>query len=322
MNANGDLFISDFSHFAIRKVTMIHAPTGQPSRQPTMQPSSQPTQQPTTQPISEPTQQPTMQPSTEPTMQPSSQPTQQPTLQPFSEPTQQPTMQPSTQPTMQPFSEPSSAPSYVKMSWDVVETHKRHRKGGQCDNSCSMHGTCEKNYNCKCYTDLKGEPEWTGPDCSLRTCPKDVVWVGQVVNANNLHPWEECSNRGLCDRKTGLCGCFPGYEGVACQRSVCPMDCNGQGICLPETLLAARAGRVYSAPWDAGKAIGCVCDPGFRGPACDQRECPSGPDPLDGYGNEAGRDCSGRGLCDYSQGTCSCFSGFYGSKCQHQTALY
>jgi hypothetical protein len=50
-------------------------------------------------------------------------------------------------------------------------------------------------------------------------------------------------------------------------------------------------------------------------------ECPSGADVLKGYGNEAGRDCSGRGLCDYSSGICSCFHGYYGTKCEYQTVL-
>ena len=50
-------------------------------------------------------------------------------------------------------------------------------------------------------------------------------------------------------------------------------------------------------------------------------ECPSGADVLKGYGNEAGRDCSGRGLCDYSAGICSCFHGYYGTKCEYQTVL-
>jgi hypothetical protein len=50
-------------------------------------------------------------------------------------------------------------------------------------------------------------------------------------------------------------------------------------------------------------------------------ECPSGADVLKGYGNEAGRDCSGRGLCDYSSGICSCFHGYYGTKCEFQTVL-
>ena len=34
-----------------------------------------------------------------------------------------------------------------------------------------------------------------------------------------------------------------------------------------------------------------------------------------------GRDCSGRGLCDYDSGLCKCFSGYYGTKCQIQTVL-
>jgi len=32
-------------------------------------------------------------------------------------------------------------------------------------------------------------------------------------------------------------------------------------------------------------------------------------------GNEAGRDCSGRGVCDYEFGECRCFAGFGGEEC-------
>lgn len=211
-----------------------------------------------------------------------------------------------------------TAESYGQTTWDVK---KRHRVGGLCENGCSGHGSCVVNQNCLCYTGMDGEPEWTGPDCSLRTCPRDYAWVGDVVNANDLHPWAECSNRGSCDRKTGVCSCFPGYDGVACQRFACPNNCNDRGTCWPEKHLAVKASRVYDSPWDSMKAVGCLCDSGYRGPSCEFQECPSGADPLDGYGNEAGRDCSGRGLCDYGSGTCNCFSGFYGTRCQYQTTL-
>merc|ERR1712216_469168 len=54
--------------------------------------------------------------------------------------------------------------------------------------------------------------------------------------------------------------------------------------------------------WDANKHVGCVCDLGARGPDCSLEECPSGSDVLLGKGNNFGRDCSGRGICDYSSG--------------------
>lgn len=190
-----------------------------------------------------------------------------------------------------------------------------------CDNHCSAHGSCQVNNNCACFLGLDGEAEWTGPDCSLRTCPKDFAWVGSVVGSNDLHPWVECSNKGVCDRKTGMCECFTGYDGLACQRATCLNKCNHRGFCYPEKILAHKAGRVYTTPWDAVKSVGCLCDPGFRGPACELQECPSGADPLNGFGNEAGRECSGRGLCDFKRGTCSCFTGFFGTACQHQVVL-
>nr|BAI39491.1 mastigoneme protein [Ochromonas danica] len=218
---------------------------------------------------------------------------------------------------------PTSMPTYIIEPWgqDIWDKKRRIRSGGLCDNSCSGHGICTLNNNCKCYVGSDGEDDWTGPDCSLRTCPKDYAWVGEVIGANDLHPRVECSNKGICNRQTGMCECFLGYDGIACQRSMCPENCNYRGACFPERILADKAGRKYEVPWDAMKAVGCLCDVGYRGPACDEQECPSGPDPLDGFGNEAGRDCSGRGVCNYDSGLCTCFSGFFGNRCQHQTVL-
>jgi hypothetical protein len=184
-----------------------------------------------------------------------------------------------------------------------------------CPNLCNGVGTCDIYDRCICNRGVDGEPLYIGSDCSLRTCPKGVAWVGDVVSSNNVHPLAECSNKGICNRKTGACMCFENYEGLACERNICPKDCSDQGECYTQKQLADEAGRIYSTPWDSNKQTGCVCDAGFRGYDCSLIECPSGPDPLLGAGNEAGRECSGRGICRFDRGVCDCFIGFGGLKC-------
>merc|ERR1711939_1005958 len=144
--------------------------------------------------------------------------------------------------------------------------------------------------------------------CSVRTCPKSAAWVDYATSDNGAHAKVECSMKGSCDRKTG-------------ERSVCPSNCNNRGRCIIQEQLAYEASKTYSEPWDALKEVGCVCDLGARGPDCSLEECPSGSDVLLGKGNNFGRDCSGRGLCDYSSGLCKCFQGYFGTKCQSQTIL-
>lgn len=61
-----------------------------------------------------------------------------------------------------------------------------------------------------------------------------VADTAGVVIDNAAHDYAECSNKGLCDRKTGECECLPGYDGHACQRASCPTDAKtvnpGSGI--------------------------------------------------------------------------------------------
>merc|ERR1719174_2962778 len=55
-----------------------------------------------------------------------------------------------------------------------------------CPNSCSGHGTCDRYDACTCFletpinvTHFDGliiEMEWTGADCSRRTCPRGISW--------------------------------------------------------------------------------------------------------------------------------------------------
>lgn len=95
---------------------------------------------------------------------------------------------------------------------------------------------------------------------------------------NEAHFYRECSNKGLCDRSTGLCDCFPGYEGEGCVRTACPNDCSGHGTCN----LISNADDTnddYSA-WDNDKTQVCECDAGYDGPDCSMRSCPHGADPV------------------------------------------
>jgi len=67
-------------------------------------------------------------------------------------------------------------------------------------------------------------------------------WAGDFnADDDEGHYYMECSNRGLCDRKTGTCECFDGYAGASCQRQQCPNDCSGHGTCATVTELASTS---------------------------------------------------------------------------------
>jgi hypothetical protein len=108
---------------------------------------------------------------------------------------------------------------------------------------------------------------------------------------NTAHYYMECSNKGICDRATGTCGCFPGYEGSGCQRASCPVTsagvCSGHGTCETiSTLATVDNGNIYKL-WDEHATMGCLCDGGYSGADCSERICKYGADPLyfDDYAN-------------------------------------
>jgi len=183
----------------------------------------------------------------------------------------------------------------------------------ECPNACSGHGTCGSFDMCTCYR------KWQAADCSQRTCPFDLAHVdtpkgdldhsnsitaGSIITTSTVYPkgtqemypsmtdhegtvltntahyYMECSNKGICDRKTGECECFDGYDGTACQRASCPNDCSGHGTCETIAELAFDEYENVYALWDADKTMGCACDSGYNGADCSARQCKVGVDPL------------------------------------------
>lgn len=214
-----------------------------------------------------------------------------------------------------------------------------------CPNGCSGHGTCDSNDVCTCYTEGKktyfgaaNDPlagtdyfaetttqqmndAYTGADCSLRTCPKGMSFSRLDAAKTGHQDDVECSDRGICNHDTGVCECVPGWEGAACHKASCPNDCSGHGVCQSNLAMAVDAGTRFVGGWDSGLQLGCKCDAGYRGYDCSKKECPSTSDPLGFEGAEKGRDCSGRGMCDYSSGKCQCFAGYTGVSCASVQAL-
>jgi len=148
---------------------------------------------------------------------------------------------------------------------------------------------------CSCYDNWGVGLSHDSGDCSDRICPFEMAWVDTPNKKGAFHKYAECANRGICNRETGECTCFEGYEGKACQRTSCPNDCSGHGTCeyIEDMHYAATWNdytnqffiedpKVFSyTDWDNRKIRGCVCDATYGDVDCSKRMCPYGNDVLD-----------------------------------------
>lgn len=134
--------------------------------------------------------------------------------------------------------------------------------------------------------DLNHDGQINGDEVKSEWYPKSGLSenMANEVTATRAHRYAECSNVGLCDRTSGDCKCFPGYEGSACQRHSCPTAvegtyCSGHGIC--ESTGDYYKVKASETPnWEFDKFYKCKCDKGWDGIMCDSRICPTGIDPV------------------------------------------
>jgi len=130
-----------------------------------------------------------------------------------------------------------------------------------CDNSCSGHGVCLDNAVCQCYEGWGMGLSYDSGDCSQRICPFEYAWVDTPDRIGDHHKYIECSAKGICNRDSGECECFPGYEGKACARTTCPNDCSGHGQCIYldnepfKTVIGDYNNHKYGVTYDEEKVI-------------------------------------------------------------------
>merc|ERR1719313_567962 len=187
----------------------------------------------------------------------------------------------------------------------------------ECPNACSGHGSCGAFDECVCFPNWQ-EADCSGRTCPFAAAhvdtpkgdldgsadalsgPSQNVVSGSMVYphgtteqypymadsagtqlTNTGHAYAECGNKGICDRGSGECECFPGYAGAGCQKATCAdPTCSGHGICMNAQNLAAQDhDNVYNL-WDAEVGFSCLCEPGYSGPTCASKMCKYGIDPL------------------------------------------
>jgi hypothetical protein len=165
--------------------------------------------------------------------------------------------------------------------------------GSRCPNDCGvfsapMRGRCSAALVsvCECVAPFSGP----APDCSERPCPAAPSWFDQPEDSKTAHTSVAlCSHRGTCAHSDGTCRCEEGFEGDACERTVCPgtsradgIACSGHGRCvtLRDAGWESQTLPGHADGWDAERIRGCICDAGWLGRACDEPQCPLGVDPL------------------------------------------
>ncbi|VDN02037.1 unnamed protein product [Thelazia callipaeda] len=172
------------------------------------------------------------------------------------------------------------------------------------DPQCGGHGIC---YNEKCYC----EEGYGGERCEQSYWSKSCGDYETKTKTNSIGD-SVCGSRGKFNSESDRCICIPGFHGKRCELERCDVECH-HGSC--------------------GNGI-CVCDEGWTGMDCSERQCLPGCE-LHGHCNNgtcictkgwngancyiAGcvNDCNGNGACELFSGEwkCACYTSYFGANC-------
>ena len=137
--------------------------------------------------------------------------------------------------------------------------------------------------------------------------PYRLVLVAAAVVATTSTCPNSCSHRGVCSAATGLCTCYPGFDGSDCSLKACPHGLGGWKmrrrqvrVMLVAPASTAAFARARTIAQDAVSATW----PPASAPAAARGVAPTAP-----LGCAPARHMLGQGRCVGATGTCECDSG-------------
>jgi hypothetical protein len=154
---------------------------------------------------------------------------------------------------------------------------------------CSNRGFCSSlTGSCICDSDFDGDA------CERSRCPVGELTIEDLLQAEEKRI-APCSGHGRCISMRNAGQNVRGFSGsrasIVPQRSsvryansrseiATKTNAAGDDSYFSPNYMGSQAFQVDYNEWEADRLFGCVCDEGFIGPACEERTCPLGTDPL------------------------------------------
>ena len=236
---------------------------------------------------------------------------------------------------------------------DVVVSGENRMCNHHPERECSDQGLCDRATGlCSCFAGYTGSScqRTTCPDdCSGHgTCRsnRDFAYDWAIAKTTQMHKKGDTDHTELfkeiyfasydeawdSDKHWG-CKCDAGYRGPSCALVECPSYADPLDdkcdMASEDKAVITNFQLQYDAPFGAqGWEDAYSLETGKAGDGDEQATLQNsdfnrhyiidnnGRKVYGCYGSMSGQDCSGRGICDYSTGTCKCFSGYAGTACE------